>query len=97
MKRVLNRFGLKRNGANLYMICKECIVYGWLTFGTVIGATLGFYLYLYYSFSRVIFLKHSDDLKKAEQSEINRAVNKAKASLSNPFDEYNRRKAKFRL
>ena len=78
------------------MVCKECIVYGWLTFGTIIAATLTFYLYLYYSFSRVIFLKHSDDLKKAEQRDIIRAINKARATLTDPFVEYNRRKAAFR-
>ena len=79
------------------MVCKECIVYRWLTFGTIIAATLTFYIYLYYSFSRSVFLKHSRDLKKAEQREINRAVKKARATLTNPYVEYNRRKAKFRL
>ena len=79
------------------MICKECIFYGWVTFGTVLGATVLFYLYAYYAFSRTVSLNHSNDLKKAEQREIDQAVKKAYATLSDPNKEYMRRKAAFRL
>jgi len=79
------------------MVCKECIFYGWVTFGSVIAATVLFYLYAYYAFSRTVSLKHSYDLKKAEQSEIKKAVEKAYATLSDPNKEYMRRKAAFKL
>jgi hypothetical protein len=79
------------------MVCKECIAYGWLTFLSMMGGVVAFYLYGYYHFSRNIFLTHSNDLKRAEQREINQAVRAAYKTLSNPEADYMRRKKAFKL